>query len=51
MLTCWPSDRNTPVYAYLGIGSNLGDRAAWLRRAIELLSRQVDVDGVRNLIA
>jgi len=29
--------------AYLGLGSNLGDRAAAMRRAIELLSEQPDI--------
>lgn len=27
-----------PVEVYLGLGSNLGDRAAWLRRAVEALT-------------
>ena len=30
----------TPIHAYLGLGSNLGDRMANLRRAVELLDRE-----------
>lgn len=32
-----------PITAYIGIGSNLGDRAATLRRAVEMMNK---IDGV-----
>lgn len=32
-------DTTSPVRAYLGLGSNLGDRAAYLRQAIDALGR------------
>ena len=38
-----------PVTVYLGIGSNLGDRAANLDRAIELLSQRMKVDRVSSV--
>jgi 2-amino-4-hydroxy-6-hydroxymethyldihydropteridine diphosphokinase len=38
-----------PVSVYLGIGSNLGDRAANLDRAIELLSQRMKVERVSSV--
>ena len=35
--------------AYVGLGSNLGDREATLRRALELLAEHVDVTAVSTL--
>jgi 2-amino-4-hydroxy-6-hydroxymethyldihydropteridine diphosphokinase len=35
--------------AYVGLGSNLGDREETLRRALELLAEQVDVVAVSTL--
>jgi 2-amino-4-hydroxy-6-hydroxymethyldihydropteridine diphosphokinase len=35
--------------AYVGLGSNLGDREATLRRALELLAEHVDVVAVSTL--
>ncbi len=39
---------NGPVRAYLGLGSNVGDRLANLRRAVELLGDRVGVTVVRT---
>ena len=36
-----------PVKAYVGLGSNLGDREATLRRALEQLENQPRIDSVR----
>lgn len=35
--------------AYVGLGSNLGDREGMLRRALELLGRRLEVTGVSSL--
>lgn len=39
----------TPVRAFLGLGSNLGDRRAQLRRAVELLAAAGDLVAVSPL--
>ncbi len=33
-----------PVVAYLGLGSNLGDREGYLRRAVELLGQEAGIE-------
>ena len=40
-----------PVTAYIGIGSNVGDRLAWLQQAVDHLSRMLDtmVTGVSRV--
>jgi 2-amino-4-hydroxy-6-hydroxymethyldihydropteridine diphosphokinase len=40
------SARETQVRAYVGLGSNLGDREATIRRALELLGEQPGVEVV-----
>ena len=38
-----------PVMVYLGLGSNLGDREANLRRALELLSEDITLEKVSSI--
>jgi 2-amino-4-hydroxy-6-hydroxymethyldihydropteridine diphosphokinase len=44
-----PGGKGTPVRAFLGLGSNLGDRRRFLRSAVETLRAQGDVVAVSPL--
>jgi len=47
--TCRPAGATMPVIAYIGIGSNVGDREANCRKAIEFLAEAGRVVGISSL--